>query len=116
MAFRTVPGAIVVGSPTAGADGHVSKIPLPTSMQAMITGVCTYYPDRRLSQQIGIVPDLFVRRTLAGFLAGRDEVLVGGVSRDWAAVQIDASALSSRSLTSPPAQHAHLVIAKQPSS
>ena len=81
MAFRTAPGAIVVGSTTAGADGNVSRIPLPGGMQAMITGIGTFYPDRRPTQQIGIVPDLVARPTLAGFRAGRDEVLEAGVSR-----------------------------------
>jgi C-terminal processing protease CtpA/Prc len=81
MAFRTAPGAIVVGSTTAGADGNVSRIPLPGGMQAMITGIGTFYPDGRPTQQIGIVPDVVVRPTLAGFRAGRDEVLEAGVSR-----------------------------------
>lgn len=81
MAFRVAPGALVVGSTTAGADGNVSRIPLPGGMQAMITGIGTFYPDRRPTQQIGIVPDLEVRPTLAGFRAGRDEVLEAAVSR-----------------------------------
>jgi C-terminal processing protease CtpA/Prc len=29
MAFRVAPDAVVVGSTTAGADGNVSRIPLP---------------------------------------------------------------------------------------
>jgi hypothetical protein len=81
MAFRTAPGALVVGSTTAGADGNVSRIPLPGGMEAMITGIGTFYPDRRPTQQIGILPDLVVRPTLAGFRSGRDEVLEAGVSR-----------------------------------
>jgi C-terminal processing protease CtpA/Prc len=81
MAFRAAPGALVVGSTTAGADGNVSRIPLPGGLQAMITGIGTFYPDRRPTQQVGIVPDLVVRPTLRGFRAGRDEVLEAGVSR-----------------------------------
>lgn len=81
MAFRTAPGAIVVGSTTAAADGNVSPIPLPGGMRAMITGIGTFYPDKRPTQQIGIIPDLLVLPTLAGFRAGRDEVLEAGISR-----------------------------------
>jgi hypothetical protein len=81
MAFRTAPGALVVGSTTAGADGNVSPIPLPGGMKALITGIGTFYPDRRPTQQVGIVPDVVVRPTLAGFRSGRDEVLEAGVSR-----------------------------------
>jgi hypothetical protein len=48
IAFRTAPGAKVIGSTTAGADGNVSTIPLP---------------------------DVKVLPTIAGLRDGRDEVL-----------------------------------------
>jgi hypothetical protein len=37
MAFRTAPGAVVIGSTTAGADGDVSNIPLPPAATAPIS-------------------------------------------------------------------------------
>ena len=79
MALRTAPGALVVGSTTAGADGNVSTIPLPGGLKSMISGIGIFYPDRRPTQRIGIVPDIEVRPTLAGLRAGRDEVLEAGV-------------------------------------
>ncbi|MCA2984971.1 S41 family peptidase [Gemmatimonas sp.] len=81
MAFRVAPGAIVVGSTTAGADGNVSRFPLPGNVEGMISGIGVFYPDGRPTQRIGIVPDLVVRPTVAGIRAGRDEVLEAGVSR-----------------------------------
>lgn len=75
MAFRAAPGAIVVGSTTAGADGNVSSIPLPGGQRAMISGIGVFYPDKRPTQRIGIVPDLVALPTIAGIRAGRDEVL-----------------------------------------
>jgi hypothetical protein len=81
MAFRTAPGALVVGSTTAGADGNVSPVPLPGGLRAMISGIGVFYPDKRPTQQVGIVPDLEVRPTIAGIRAGRDEVLEAAVSR-----------------------------------
>jgi C-terminal processing protease CtpA/Prc len=81
MAFRVAPGAIVVGSTTAGADGNVSRIPLPGNVEGMISGIGVFYPDGRPTQRIGIVPDLVVRPTVAGIRSGRDEVLEAGVSR-----------------------------------
>ncbi|MFO0072385.1 MAG: S41 family peptidase, partial [Gemmatimonas sp.] len=81
MAFRVAPGAIVVGSTTAGADGNVSRFPLPGNVEGMISGIGVFYPDGRPTQRIGIVPDLGVRPTVAGIRAGRDEVLEAGVSR-----------------------------------
>jgi len=81
MAFRVAPGSIVVGSTTAGADGNVSRIPLPGNAEGMISGIGVFYPDGRPTQRIGIVPDLVVRPSVAGIRAGRDEVLEAGVSR-----------------------------------
>jgi len=81
MALRTAPGALVVGSTTAGADGNVSRIVLPGGLGALISGIGVFYPDRRPTQQVGIVPDLEVRPTVAGIRAGRDEVLEAAIGR-----------------------------------
>lgn len=75
MAFRVAPGALVVGSTTAAADGNVSRIPLPGSLHTLISGIGVFYPDKRPTQRIGIVPDVEVKPTLDGVRAGRDEVL-----------------------------------------
>lgn len=81
MAFRSAPHALVVGSTTAGADGNVSPIVLPGGLRTLISGIGVFYPDRRPTQQVGIVPDLIVRPTIAGIRQGRDEVLEAAVSR-----------------------------------
>lgn len=75
MALRSAPGAVVVGSPSAGADGNVSRIPLPGGVHGMISGIGVFYPDKRPTQRVGIVPDIEVRPTLAGIRDRRDEVL-----------------------------------------
>jgi hypothetical protein len=75
MALRSAPGAIVVGSTTAGADGNVSQIPLPGGLSTMISGIGVFYPDHRPTQRIGIIPDIEAKPTLAGIKEGRDEVL-----------------------------------------
>jgi C-terminal processing protease CtpA/Prc len=75
MALRAVPGALVLGSTTAGADGNVSAIVLPGNVTTRITGVGMYYPDGRETQRIGIVPDIEVKPTIKGISEGRDEVL-----------------------------------------
>ncbi len=75
MAFRSVPGSLVVGSTTSGADGNVSAVPLPGDLRGMISGIGVFYPDGRPTQRIGIVPDLVVHPTVEGIRAGRDEVL-----------------------------------------
>jgi C-terminal processing protease CtpA/Prc len=75
MAFRSVPQSRVVGSTTAGADGNVSEILLPGGHRTMISGLGVFYPDKKPTQRVGIIPDVEVRPTIAGIHAGRDEVL-----------------------------------------
>jgi C-terminal processing protease CtpA/Prc len=75
MALRAAPNAIVVGSMTAGADGNVSRIPLPGGLQSLISGVGVFYPDGSPTQRVGIHVDVEARPTIEGIRAGRDEVL-----------------------------------------
>jgi C-terminal processing protease CtpA/Prc len=74
MALRAA-GAKIVGSTTAGADGNVSPFTLPGGLSAMISGIGVFYPDKKPTQRIGIIPDVEVKPTIAGIRAGRDEVL-----------------------------------------
>jgi C-terminal processing protease CtpA/Prc len=74
MAFRAA-GGMVVGSTTAGADGNVSQFSLPGGLSSRISGIGVFYPDKKPTQRIGIVPDIEVRPTVAGIQSGRDEVL-----------------------------------------
>ncbi len=75
MAFRSAPGAIVIGSTTAGADGNVSQIPLPGGFSTMISGIGVFYPDKKPTQRVGILPNIEVKPTIAGIRDGRDELL-----------------------------------------
>jgi len=79
MAFRAVSGAVVVGSTTSGADGNVSGFALPGGWKTMISGLGVFYPDKRPTQRIGIVPDVEVKPTIEGIREGRDEVLEEGL-------------------------------------
>ncbi|MBL7809370.1 MAG: hypothetical protein JNN28_16240 [Saprospiraceae bacterium] len=81
MAFRSVSGAIVVGSTTAGADGNVSRFSLPGGLNSMISGIGVFYPDGTPTQRVGIVPDFPVLPTIAGVKAGKDEQL--DFAREW---------------------------------
>lgn len=75
MALQTCPGALVVGSTTAGADGNTSSVFFPGGYRGSITGIGIFYPDRRPAQRTGVAIDLEVRPTIAGIRARRDEVL-----------------------------------------
>ncbi|WP_051958811.1 S41 family peptidase [Janthinobacterium sp. RA13] len=80
MALRVAPRAKVVGSTTAGADGNISTFSLPGGLSTLISGIGVFYPDRRPTQRVGIIPDIEVRPTLAGIRAGRDEVLEAAIA------------------------------------
>lgn len=93
MAFRSSPRATVIGSTTAGADGNVSPIPLPGGFRSMISGIGVFYPDKKPTQRIGIIPNREVKPTIAGIRAGRDEVVEAAireiVGKDVPAEQIE---------------------------
>jgi C-terminal processing protease CtpA/Prc len=80
MALRATPHAVVIGSTTAGADGDISAVSLPGNLRTYISGLGVFYPDKRATQRIGIIPDIIVRPTIAGIRAGRDEVLESAVA------------------------------------
>jgi C-terminal processing protease CtpA/Prc len=93
MAFRSSPRAVVIGSTTAGADGNVSTIPLPAGVRSMISGIGVFYPDKKPTQRIGIIPNREVKPTVTGIRGGRDEVLEAAireiVGKDIPAAQIE---------------------------
>lgn len=75
MALQTAPDVTVVGSTTAGTDGDYIMVFLPGGNSFTFTGLGVYYPNGHPTQQVGIVPDIFVRPTVEGIRRGRDEVL-----------------------------------------
>jgi len=81
MALRSAPRTIVIGSTTAGADGNVSGFSLPGGLNTMISGLGVFYPDKKPTQRVGIVPDVEVKPTVAGVVAGQDELLEEAIKR-----------------------------------
>jgi C-terminal processing protease CtpA/Prc len=76
MAFQTAPNAVVVGSTTAGADGNVTNLfYLPGNIGTLFSGIGILYPDGRETQRVGIVPDVEVKRTVAGIRNRKDELI-----------------------------------------
>lgn len=75
MAFQAGINTMVIGSQTAGADGNVSKLPLPGGLITSISGIGVYYPDGTETQRVGIVPDIEVHPTIEGIKLGQDELM-----------------------------------------
>ena len=79
MSFRKIPGAIVVGRTTAGADGETSYLPLPGDYKVMYTGNGIWNADGSPCQRTGIIPDIYVGKTIKGVAQGRDEILEAAI-------------------------------------
>lgn len=79
QALKMIPDATLLGSPTAGADGNVSQIPMPGGLRVTMTGIGVYYPDGGETQRIGIVPDVIVKPTIKGIRQDIDEPLEAAI-------------------------------------
>ncbi|MFT3674269.1 MAG: S41 family peptidase [Chitinophagaceae bacterium] len=75
MLFSKAPGAILMGSATAGADGPSSYFQLPGDVYAGFTGTGIYWKDGSETQRVGIRPDIEVLPTIKGFRQNRDELV-----------------------------------------
>jgi C-terminal processing protease CtpA/Prc len=74
MAFQSAGNTTIVGSQTSGADGNVSVFDFK-GFRTLFSGIGVYYPDRRETQRVGIVPDIEIKPTIKGIQEGKDEVL-----------------------------------------
>ena len=41
----------------------------------MISGIGVFYPDKKPTQRLGIIPDIVAKPTIEGIRSGRDEVI-----------------------------------------
>lgn len=78
MFLQTVPGAVTMGSRTAGADGDVTRIQLPyASFNLTGAGIC--YPDGTNAQRAGVKIDVVAEPSAEGMMRGEDEQLQAAV-------------------------------------
>lgn len=75
MELQTAPNVITVGNNTAGANGDVREIPLPGGYRAYMSSVGICYPDGRITQRTGIIPDVLIKPTIEGIRLKKDEIL-----------------------------------------
>jgi len=67
--------ATFVGTPTAGCNGNVNFLTLPSGPGVMWTGMEVLRHDRSPFYGVGFAPDIPVERTIAAVRDGRDEFL-----------------------------------------
>jgi C-terminal processing protease CtpA/Prc len=65
----------IVGGPTAGTNGNVNPIELPGGYHITWTGMRVLKHDGSRHHGVGIAPTVPASRTIAGVIAGRDELL-----------------------------------------
>ncbi|MNQ98902.1 Peptidase family S41 [compost metagenome] len=75
MSLQTAPNATVVGSQTSGADGPNYYFTIIKGFDSSFTSAGVFYPNKKETQRIGIVPDIEVKPTIVGAQQGKDEVL-----------------------------------------
>jgi hypothetical protein len=75
MGYVETLGLAIAGGPTAGTNGNIKRVGLPTGSTVVFTGMKVTRHDGTRSHLIGILPTIPVEPTVAGIRAGRDEVL-----------------------------------------
>ena len=73
--FEAANGTKFIGSPTAGANGDVTRFSVPGGIWLSFTGQSVRHADGRQLQRVGLVPDVRVSPTIKGIREGKDEVL-----------------------------------------
>jgi C-terminal processing protease CtpA/Prc len=75
MGLEVAPNATIIGSQTSGADGANASFKIIKGFQTSFTCYGVFYPNKRETQRIGIIPDIEVKPTILGIQQGKDEVL-----------------------------------------
>ncbi|WP_082577882.1 S41 family peptidase [Flavobacterium sp. Root186] len=75
MTLKVAPKATVIGSQTAGSDGRSYRFEIIKGIWTSFTTYGVFYPDKKETQRIGIVPDIEIKPTILGIQQGKDEVL-----------------------------------------
>lgn len=79
MALRNGPNVTVMGSNSMGANGDVVRLPLPGAVDMFFSSIGIFTPEGGQTQRIGLSPDIYVPRTIAGIRDGRDELMEAAV-------------------------------------
>ncbi len=65
----------IVGQPTAGTNGNINPFQLPGGYSMSWTGMKVTKHDGSQHHAVGVLPNIYVSRTIEGIKAGRDEFL-----------------------------------------
>lgn len=72
IAYRAAPKSSVIGTQTAGANGHIGYLYLPRGIKVNYTMAGAFYPNWSLNQRDGVRIDIPVIQTVKEIEAGED--------------------------------------------
>ncbi len=75
MTLKVAPKTTIIGSQTAGSDGANYRFQIMKGIWSSFTTYGVFYPNKKETQRIGIVPDIEVKQTILGIQQGKDEIL-----------------------------------------
>ena len=75
LKWKTSANAILIGSPTSGTNGNMGSFVIPGNITLWLSVNYASNPDGKRTQRVGVQPDIYVRPTIKGIQAGKDEVL-----------------------------------------
>ena len=79
MSLRNGTNVTVIGRNSIGANGEIRELPLPGGIIMIYTSLGIYTPEGGQTQRIGLPPDIWVYRTVAGIIDGRDEIMEAAI-------------------------------------
>ncbi len=74
MLLQSGDNVVTVGNQTAGADGDIATIQF-MGFGTYMTSIGVFYPDKSITQRVGVKVDVNVVPTIEGLQAERDEIL-----------------------------------------
>ncbi|HVX38239.1 MAG TPA: S41 family peptidase [Gemmatimonadaceae bacterium] len=75
LATRVLPNVTVVGDTTAGASGNPLVRELPNGWTFQLSTWIEYTPAKRVFENIGLAPDIYVSSTMSQMIAGHDPMI-----------------------------------------
>ena len=79
IAFRRAPHSAVIGTQTAGANGHIGYLYLPRGIKFNYTMAGVFYPGWKLNQRDGVSIDIPVEQTVKDVETGEDVWIKKGI-------------------------------------
>jgi C-terminal processing protease CtpA/Prc len=66
---------VIIGQPSAGTNGNINRFALAGGYTIFFTGMKVVKHNGSQHHGIGIIPDVYVEKTIKGIIEGRDEFL-----------------------------------------